>query len=65
MKYKKARKISYNKNFYRIIIREDNKIGFMKIVGYKDNNKEEYTFPTAQEFFHLSSVLNVNNSIKF
>lgn len=61
--YKKARKIKYNNNLFQIVIRSDNKIGFFKIVNIDD--KEKLTLPTAKEFLHLSSVLNVSNSIKF
>lgn len=59
--FKKARKIKYNNNLFQIIIRDDNKIGFLKIVDGKD----KFAYPTAQEFLHLSSVLNTTNSIKF
>ncbi len=61
--YKKARIIKYNNNLFQIVIRDDYKIGFFKII--KKGEYEEYTFPTAKEFLHLSSVLNVTNSIKF
>lgn len=61
--YKKARKIKYNNKIFQILIRDDNKIAFLKIDT--SNNKEEYQYPTAQEFLHLSSVLNTNNCIKF
>lgn len=61
--YKKARKIKYNNNLFQIVIRSDNKIGFFKIINIDD--KEKLILPTAKEFLHLSSVLNVSNSIKF
>lgn len=58
--YKLARKIEYNNSLFQIIIRNDNKIGFFKI-----ERDGSYSYPSAQEFLHLSSVLNVNNKIKF
>lgn len=61
--YKKARKIKYNNNLFQIVIRDDSKIGFFKII--KDGENELLTYPTAKEFLHLSSVINVSNSIKF
>ncbi|MCX4249285.1 MAG: hypothetical protein OSJ65_05940 [Bacilli bacterium] len=61
--YKKARKIKYNNSIFQIIIRDDYKIGFFKIVNIDE--KEILTLPTAKEFLHLSSVLNVKNGIKF
>lgn len=63
MKYKKARKIKYNNNIFQILIRDDNKIGFVKIIY--DGEETKYAYPSAQEFLHLSSMLNVNNNIKF
>lgn len=61
--FKKARKIKYNNNIFQIVIREDAKVGFYKIIN--NGNKEKYILPTAKEFLHLSSVINVSNSIKF
>lgn len=61
--YKKARKIKYNNNLFQIVIRDDKKIGFFKIVNIAD--EEKLVLPSAKEFLHLSSVLNVSNGIKF
>ena len=61
--YKKARKIKYNNKLFQILIRDDNKLAFLKINVL--NNEEVYEYPTAQEFLHLSSVLNTTNNIKF
>jgi len=58
--YKLARKIEYNHSLFQIVIRNDNKIGFFKI-----NRDGSYIYPSAQEFLHLSSILNTNNKIKF
>lgn len=61
--YKKLSKIKYNNNLFQIVVREDKKIGFFKIIV--DGKTEKYEYPSAQEFLHLSSVINVNNQIKF
>ena len=61
--YKKARKIKYNNHLFQIVIRDDLKIGFFKIIIYE--NKEEFVYPTVQEFLHLNSIINVKNGIKF
>lgn len=61
--YKKINKIKYNNNIFQIVANDKNKLGFFKIVIEK--GEEKYIYPTAQEFLHLSSVLNTNNSIKF
>ncbi len=52
----KTYKISYKNNIFQVIVREDNGVGFLKI--NKKNGKEEYKLPTAQEFLHLSTVVN-------
>lgn len=61
--YKNGSKIKYNNRLFQIIIRDDNKIGFYRIEIDKDAIRLVY--PTAQEFLHLSSVINVKNNIKF
>lgn len=61
--YKKGSRIKYNNKLFQIVIRDDNKIGFYRIEVKEDVIKLVY--PSAQEFLHLNSVLNVNNKIKF
>lgn len=61
--YTKSLKLKYNKNIFRVIIRDDKKIGFLKIVN--TGSKEEYTYPNACEFLHLSSFMNLQNQFKF
>lgn len=61
--YKKTLKIKYNDNLFQVIVREDNKKGFLKIID--DGNETKYVYPTAQEFLHLSSFMNTANRIKF
>ncbi len=61
--YKKGSKIKYNNKLFQIVIRDDNKIGFYRIEINKE--KVELVYPSAQEFLHLYSVLNVKNNIKF
>ena len=61
--YKKDKLIKHKNNTFQIIVREDNKKGFLKVV---DNGKEtKYEYPTAIEFLQLSSFVNVYNRIKF
>lgn len=62
-KYKVARKIKYNNKIFQILIRDDNKIAFLRIDN--KNGEYRYEYPTAQEFLHLSSFLNVSNGVKF
>lgn len=61
--YKNGSKIKYNNKLFQIVIREDNKIGFYRIEV--NNDKIKLVYPSAQEFLHLNSVLNVKNKIKF
>ncbi len=61
--YRKTYKISYNNSLFQVLVRNDKSVGFLKI-NYKDG-VENYSLPSAQEFLHLSSVVNVNNRIKF
>lgn len=60
MKYKTIQKIKYNDKVFLVLLREDKKYAFLKIV-----EKDKYVYPTAQEFLHLSSVMQINNQIKF
>lgn len=60
--YKKSSKIKYNNKIFRILVRDDKKLAFLRIVG--TGKKEKYEMPTAQEFLHLSSCF-TNNRIKF
>lgn len=61
--YTKSLKLKYNKNIFRVIIRDDKKLGFLKIVN--TGSKEEYAYPSACEFLHLSSFMNPKNQFKF
>ena len=61
--YKKDKRIKHKNNIFQVIIRDDNKKGFLKIV--QDGNDTKYEYPTAIEFLQLSSFINVNNRIKF
>lgn len=61
--YKKARKIKYNNSLFQIVIRDDERVGFLKIVN--TGSEEKLILPSAKEFLHLSSIINVKNSIKF
>lgn len=61
--YSKSSKIKYNNQLFRIFIRSDRKYAFMRIKMVGD--KETYEYPTAQEFLHLTSVMNTHNRIKF
>lgn len=62
--YLKTYKISYNNSLFQVLVRNDKRVGFLK-VNYDKNGEEKYSMPSAQEFLHLSSVVNVNNRIKF
>lgn len=61
--YKKDKKIKHKNNIFQIIIRDDNKMGFLKVTTDGDNTK--YEMPSAIEFLKLSSFVNVENRIKF
>ena len=62
--YLKTYKINYKNSLFQVVLRNDKSVGFLKI-SYDENGKETYELPTAMEFLHLSSVVNVNNRIKF
>lgn len=62
-RYQLSKKIKYNNNLFQIVVREDEKIGFLKIID--NGNVIKYQYPSAQEFLHLNSVVNINNGIKF
>jgi hypothetical protein len=62
--YRKTYKISYNNSLFQVLVRNDKSVGFLK-VNVDSNGIEKYSLPSAQEFLHLSSVVNVNNAIKF
>lgn len=59
MKYKKVQVIKYNNKVFQVLLREDQKYAFLQII-----EKDKYAYPTAQEFLHLSSIMN-KNRIKF
>lgn len=61
--YKKDIVIEFNNSLFQVIIRKDNKKGFLKIID--DGTKISYKYPTAIEFLKLSSIVNVDNRIKF
>lgn len=61
--YKKDYVIEYNNMLFQVIIRDDNKMGFLKIIN--DGKKIRYEYPTAIEFLKLSSIVNIENRIKF
>lgn len=58
-KYMELMKVKHNNKIYRIIRRNDNKYGFVKI-----NEKEEYVLPSCLEYLKLNSRL-LNSRIKF
>lgn len=61
--FQKSLKLEYNKNIFRVLIRNtDKKLGFLKIVN---EEKNEYEYPTAFEFLHLTSFMNPQNEFKF
>ena len=62
--YRKTYKISYNNSLFQVLVRNDKSVGFLKI-NVDKNGIENYSLPSAQEFLHVSSVVNVNNGIKF
>lgn len=61
--YRKTYKISFNNSIFQVLVRNDKKVGFLKL--NKSNSDEEYSLPSAFEFLHLASVVNTNNKIKF
>ena len=60
--YKKTIKLRYNNQIFQVLVRDDHKFAFLNIV---DKDAQKYSYPTAHEFLHLSSMLNINNRIKF
>ena len=62
--YRKTYKISFNNSIFQVLVRNDKKVGFLKI-AYKEDGNQKYELPSAFEFLHLSSVVNTNNRIKF
>ena len=62
--YRRTYKISYNNSIFQVLVRQDKSVGFLKIT-YNDKGEQEYVLPNAQEFLHLSSVVNASNRIKF
>lgn len=61
--YKKDLIIKHKDNLFQVIVRNDNKKGFLKIV--QDEEGVKYEYPSAVEFLKLSSFVNVENRIKF
>lgn len=61
--YKKVLKIKYNNKLFQVLMRDDEKYGFLRIIN--QDNKDKYVYPTAQEFLHLNSVMNPQNRIHF
>lgn len=62
--YRKTFKMSYNNHLFQVIVREDKSVGFLKIIDNK-GKESTYEYPSAQEFLHLSSLLDNNSIIKF
>lgn len=58
-KYDELMKVKYKNQIYRIIRRNDNKFGFLKI-----NKNNEYILPSSFEYLKLNSKLS-KNRIKF
>ena len=54
--YRKTYKINYNNNIFQVYLRNDNKVGFLKVLKDKDGN-ETYRLPSAVEFINLSRVV--------
>ena len=53
--YTRGSRIKYKNDTYQLIIRDDKKYGFLKIVF--DDNKEKYEYPSAIEFINLSKLI--------
>ena len=62
--YRKTYKISFNNSIFQVLVRNDKKVGFLKLT-YNEKGNEKLVLPSAMEFLHLSSVVNTNNRIKF
>ena len=62
--YRKTYKISFNNSIFQVLVRNDKKVGFLKLT-YSEDGNQKYVLPSAFEFLHLSSVVNNNNKIKF
>lgn len=53
--YKRGSRVKYKNQIYQLVIRDDNELGFLKIIVEKD--KEKYEYPTAIEFLNLSKLI--------
>ena len=45
--YKKTIKLRYNNQIFQVLVRDDHKFAFLKIV---DKDGQKYSYPTAHEF---------------
>lgn len=61
--YRKDKMIKHKDSIFQVIIRDDNKKGFLKVIVDGDDTK--YEIPSAIEFLKLSSFVNTSNKIKF
>ncbi len=60
--YTRGSRIIYKNQMYQVVIRDDNELGFLKIVV--DNNKEQYKYPSAIEFLGLSKLIKEKGIVK-
>lgn len=63
MKYifRRAYKVNYNNTLYQVLVRNDNKIGFLKI-SYDEDGNQVFNIPSAIEFLNLSNLVNKYNN---
>ena len=63
MKYifRRTYKVNYNNSLYQVLLRNDNKIGFLKI-SYDEEGNQVFNMPSAIEFLNLSYLINKSKS---
>ena len=54
--FRETYKINYNNNIFQVLLRSDNKVGFLKVSYDKDGN-QTYSMPSAIEFINLSKIV--------
>ncbi|MBR6072794.1 MAG: hypothetical protein IKP76_00535 [Bacilli bacterium] len=54
--FRRTYKVNYNNNIFQVLLRNDNKVGFLKIT-YDEDGNQVFTMPSAFEFINLSRMI--------
>ena len=54
--FRRTYKVNYNNNIVQVLLRNDNKIEFLKIT-YDEEGNQVLTMPSAFEFINLSRIV--------